>query len=205
MFRNLSKRGIPRLLIEKIIELIKDETSLKNREKTETIADSFRTDSLCKSVETDFDEEHGTYYIDLEYEQNGVVLNKSINWDFLTGPEFTEVNAAHETLRQYPQPPYMLSLDKNTYQIESQDELVTFLFEKIKKGLYVQRYKGLGEMNPNQLWETTMDPTNRTLLQVNINDYFESEKLFDTLMGSDSTKRKEFIVENALHVKNLDI
>ena len=60
-------------------------------------------------------------------------------------------------------------------------------------------------MNPVQLWETTMDPENRTLLKVDINDYLESETIFDTLMGSDSSKRKEFIMENALNVKNLDI
>ena len=72
-------------------------------------------------------------------------------------------------------------------------------------GVNIQRYKGLGEMNPDQLWETTMDPENRTLLNVNINDFLESEEIFDTLMGSDSNKRKVFITENALNVKNLDI
>ena len=72
-------------------------------------------------------------------------------------------------------------------------------------GANVQRFKGLGEMNPDQLWETTMDPDFRTLLKVNINDFFQSETIFDTLMGSDSNKRKTFILENALNVKNLDI
>lgn len=60
-------------------------------------------------------------------------------------------------------------------------------------------------MNPSQLWETTMDPKNRTILKVNINDLYKSETIFDTLMGSDSGKRKDFILENALNVKNLDI
>jgi len=82
---------------------------------------------------------------------------------------------------------------------------VTFLFDRLKKGLSIQRYKGLGEMNPEQLWETTMDPEKRTLLQVGINDFHECEEIFDTLMGSDSTKRKDFIIENALNVRNLDI
>jgi DNA gyrase subunit B len=83
--------------------------------------------------------------------------------------------------------------------------LVSTLFDKIKSKLSIQRYKGLGEMNPSQLWETTMDPNFRTLLKVNINDFFESENIFDTLMGTDSNKRKEFILKNALNVKNLDI
>ncbi|MDD8012883.1 MAG: DNA topoisomerase IV subunit B, partial [Acidobacteriota bacterium] len=67
------------------------------------------------------------------------------------------------------------------------------------------RYKGLGEMNPAQLWETTMDPENRTLLQVGINDFHECEEIFDTLMGNDAAKRKDFIQQNALNVRNLDI
>jgi DNA gyrase subunit B len=123
----------------------------------------------------------------------------------LTGPLFAKINEGYEKLKEYPHPPYSVKVGKEVITIENKKELVSYLFEKIKKGLYIQRYKGLGEMNPDQLWETTMDPRNRTLLKVNINDFFESETIFDTLMGSDSTKRKEFILENALNVKNLDI
>jgi DNA gyrase subunit B len=89
--------------------------------------------------------------------------------------------------------------------VENRKELVSFLFERLKKGLSIQRYKGLGEMNPEQLWETTMDPENRTLLKVAVNDLQESEAIFDTLMGNDASKRKEFILKNALNVRNLDI
>jgi DNA gyrase subunit B len=98
-----------------------------------------------------------------------------------------------------------VTLGNDEFEIISRKELVSELFEKIKRGLYIQRYKGLGEMNPSQLWETTMDPKNRTILKVHINDFYKSEIIFDTLMGSDSTKRKDFILENALNVKNLDI
>ena len=89
--------------------------------------------------------------------------------------------------------------------IENERDVVSILYDKVKKGVYIQRYKGLGEMNPDQLWETTMNPENRTLLKVEINDFYESEIIFDTLMGSDSMKRRTFIEENALNVKNLDI
>ena len=94
---------------------------------------------------------------------------------------------------------------KDEFVVEDERDVVHLLFERIKKGVYIQRYKGLGEMNPDQLWETTMNPENRTLLKVEINDFFESEAIFDTLMGSDSMKRRVFIEENALNVKNLDI
>ena len=74
-----------------------------------------------------------------------------------------------------------------------------------EKGISIQRYKGLGEMNPEQLWETTMDPATRSMLQVTIDDAMEADKIFDVLMGEDVPSRKRFIQTQAQHVKNLDI
>jgi DNA gyrase subunit B len=84
-------------------------------------------------------------------------------------------------------------------------ELLTFFMDTAKKGLSIQRYKGLGEMNPDQLWETTMEPTNRTLLQVKIEDVVEADNVFTVLMGDQVEPRRDFIEQNALNVSNLDI
>ena len=84
-------------------------------------------------------------------------------------------------------------------------ELLAFYMESAKKGLSIQRYKGLGEMNPEQLWETTMNPENRTLLQVKIEDDIETDGIFTVLMGDQVEPRRNFIELNALNVSNLDI
>ena len=202
---SLERRGMPRLLTEKLIELITDENTLKNLKKTESIGKYLKANNFCLGYSIHFDDEYAMHTLDIEYELNGVKMAKSLNWEFLTGPEFAEVNEVEEKLKEYPVSPFSFQIGKDDFQEENEREMLAQLFERVKKGLSIQRYKGLGEMNPDQLWETTMDPKNRVLLKVNINDFHESEEIFDTLMGNDANKRKEFILLNALNVKNLDI
>ncbi len=89
--------------------------------------------------------------------------------------------------------------------VNDRQELLNHFFSRAKKGQYIQRYKGLGEMNPGQLWETTMDPEKRVLLQVKIEDTYEAEQIFTVLMGDQVEPRREFIEQNALSVSNLDV
>ncbi|MBJ6798704.1 DNA topoisomerase (ATP-hydrolyzing) subunit B [Geomonas propionica] len=95
--------------------------------------------------------------------------------------------------------------DKVMFESESQDDILSWFMESAKKGLYIQRYKGLGEMNPEQLWETTMHQENRVLLQVKIEDAVAAEEIFTVLMGDQVEPRREFIEQNALNVVNLDV
>ena len=89
--------------------------------------------------------------------------------------------------------------------LHSLDELVEYFIDAGKKGIAINRYKGLGEMNPDQLWATTMDPAVRTLLQVQAEDHTEADLMFTTLMGDQVEPRRKFIEDNALDVKNLDV
>jgi DNA gyrase subunit B len=205
LMNNLEKHGMPRPLTKRLVRTIDSENDFKDKAKAKAIAQLLLKDALCKNVEIKFDKEYGAYTLDLEFEMNGVNTRKVVDHDFLTGPEFSDIKDLYGKLDELPSAPYSIEIGKENFVQDNRKELVTFLFERLQKGLSIQRYKGLGEMNPDQLWETTMDPEHRTLLRVGINDFHECEELFDTLMGNDAAKRKEFIVQNALNVRNLDI
>jgi DNA gyrase subunit B len=104
------------------------------------------------------------------------------------------------------QPPlYLIRKGKQETYAYSDDEREDILEKMGKDGINIQRYKGLGEMNPEQLWKTTMDPQTRTLLQVTIDDAIEADHIFSVLMGDNVEPRREFIEQNAEYVRNLDI
>jgi DNA gyrase subunit B len=205
LMSNLAKRGMPRPLTKKLVETIRSENDFKDKVKTKAMAQQLLKSALCKEVEIKFDKEYAAHTLEIEFEMNGVITRKVIDHAFLTGPEFSDINEVYAKLADYPPAPYQVQIGKENFIVENRRDLLEILFERLKKGLSIQRYKGLGEMNPEQLWETTMDPENRTLLQVGVNDFHECEEIFDTLMGNDAAKRKDFIQQNALNVRNLDI
>ncbi len=119
--------------------------------------------------------------------------------------KYNEFNKICETIQEYFLSPSKLTLNENEIEIYTPRDLVSKGLEQVKKGASVQRYKGLGEMNPDQLWETTLDPEFRSLLQVKIDDAQRADEIFEQLMGDDVDKRKTFIQSNAEKVVNLDV
>jgi DNA gyrase subunit B len=151
------------------------------------------------------DAEHGVARLIVRVRQNGSAQETQLDSAFLAGPEFAELQRLAVDLRKAGEPPFTIVTGGKTTTATSLSGAVAEFLSQARKGLDVQRYKGLGEMNPDQLWSTTMNPDTRTLLQVRIEDAYEADLMFSTLMGDEVEPRRRFIEDNALAVKNLDI
>ncbi|MEZ4819816.1 MAG: DNA gyrase subunit B [Bdellovibrionota bacterium] len=138
--------------------------------------------------------------------QKGVRVYTTLTSEYFTSNELLGLQKLLATIEELGHAPYYIEDDKaEVVEVFNIIEWLSVVMEKAKKGISVQRYKGLGEMNPDQLWETTMDPEVRTLLQVNVEDAANADEIFTVLMGDQVEPRRNFIEENALRVKNLDV
>jgi DNA gyrase subunit B len=198
-----------------------DKTFFTDREKVVAFADSLNTKTRSASVQPD--EEHQAHGIVVEDRTGGYPKYHRIDLNFVTTSEFRTLANSYQDVKDVKGPMVVKSgaaaqeaeepvegeapkaKDNADVQVASVDELVEFFIGAGKKGIAINRYKGLGEMNPDTLWETTMDPAKRTLLQVKAEDHTEADLMFTTLMGDQVEPRRKFIEDNALDVKNLDI
>jgi len=136
---------------------------------------------------------------------NGLVNTTTLKYSFFESSDYKAIaNLTQQTLDLITTDSYFLKNEK-TFEFNNLEDGINQLFTIAKKGLTISRFKGLGEMNPEQLWETTMDPETRRLLQVTIEDAVGADEIFSTLMGDVVEPRREFIEQNALYVTNLDV
>jgi DNA gyrase subunit B len=179
-----------------------DKNILKDRMKLEKVLNMIKEKDQNTSIgEVMLDEEHQTYGVELK-RQN---YKLSLDINFITSPEFRELENLFSIIKDFGTLPYRVKIKDETKEITRSKELLESILSAAKRGLTIQRYKGLGEMNPHQLWETTMDPDKRTLLQVTIQDSVEADSIFTILMGDQVEPRKEFITTHALEARNIDI
>jgi DNA gyrase subunit B len=153
-------------------------------------------------MKTDFDTEHNRYFADVDFQLSGKPHFFKIDFDFLSSPEFEELRRLSAQLEDTFPMPIRYESAKKTKEFSKWTNLRDFFFEEGRAGAYIQRYKGLGEMNAEQLWDTTMRPDTRQLLQVSIEDAMAADDIFSMLMGDEVPPRKEFIETNALNVRN---
>jgi DNA gyrase subunit B len=151
------------------------------------------------------DEEHGCDALVYQTTMAGAPRETRLDHDYLSGPEWGELAALHAAIAEIGPGPYRLETPDGEEEVDDVFAAVEALKRSAAQGQNIQRYKGLGEMNPQQLWETTMDPERRTMLQVRVDDTVEADEVFSVLMGDAVEPRREFIEKHALDVQNLDV
>ena len=151
-------------------------------------------------------EEDGEYEFTVKEIKNGGKPS-FINWDFFTSPELKNMISIYNKYRDVISDEYIMNYEgeEKGGSVNGPEKLIQEIMERAKKGLNIQRYKGLGEMNPDQLWKTTMDPEKRRLLRIKVGDVVDADDIFTVLMGDKVEPRREFIQNNALEVKELDV
>ena len=160
---------------------------------------------ILQEARVEWQDDDQSYRIVFITYENGLSRMTTVDNALLTSPEMRELRTITEHLGELGPPPYVLHGNNVESTASNFDELLQTVYTSGKKDLGVQRYKGLGEMNPGQLWDTTMDPIQRSLLQVTIEDAVEADNIFTTLMGDQVDPRKTFIERHAREVANLDV
>lgn len=209
----LERMGRDKAVLE-ILALMEgfDETSLKTKKSLQAVEkhiqkqiDDFHPETTLEGFEEEEDTEHGGFKVVIKTSTESVNKETHISYDFLTSAEFTELNKVALKLSGLGSAPYGFTYKDTDFLAYTLTELLDLILTEGKKGINIQRYKGLGEMNPDQLWETTMDPDTRMLLKVNVEDVVEADETFTKLMGDEVEPRRKFIEDNALMVRNLDV
>ncbi len=214
IFESLERRGLDPRIVEAAAlgaglaaaELAEHEGDRQQLERRFTAyLESGYPETLPLEIEWSRDEEHGSWRMTVRSYQSGVIRVVVFDREFLESSDYQRFLRFRDRAARAGSPPFRLVSGDQTEQAPTARQLHLRVLELGRKGQYIQRYKGLGEMNPEQLWETTMDPAFRLLIQVQVEDAYEADETFSTLMGDAVEPRKEFIEKNALNVENLDI
>jgi DNA gyrase subunit B len=189
-----------------------NETQLAQREEMEKVIKNIQDNLAVKTVLTAYyevelsqDPERHWWLPNVNVTSHGVTHKILINKDLFLSPDYRKLTEMGAKLNQLLKSGAYIQREEKKQTFTSFAAAMSWLIAEAKKGQSIQRYKGLGEMNPDQLWETTMDPERRCMLQVKVEDAVAADQIFTTLMGDEVEPRRQFIESNALDVVNLDI
>jgi DNA gyrase subunit B len=210
----LEKRGFHKELIETLIQNgVKDKRFLQDIKKLNQIKQILeKKDYVTRDIV--LNEDYNLYEMKVkpprknEEISNGEPREVIIGRGLIFSNNFQHAVILGQKVLKYDHPSFVVyekGKPNGEVQIEDKHNLLFYMMNEGKRGIAVQRYKGLGEMNPEQLWKTTMDPTHRTLLRVKVEDVVETDEIFTVLMGDEVEPRRDFIQTNALEVSTLDV
>ena len=202
--QRIQKKGYPRSLIQFLLENgVRNKATFEEKGKIADLQKQLRKSGF-EVFDLSWDEEHNLYIFEVQ-ESNGKESRIRVHWDLIASVEYRHLYQIRQEIQEMAPPPYLLIERGKQVIVDQEEELLQSLNQLGREGLNIQRYKGLGEMNPEQLWETTMNPETRTLLKVKVEDAIEADEIFSILMGDEVEQRRQFIEENALFVQRLDI
>jgi DNA gyrase subunit B len=188
------------------LELLKHHDQVKDQvQKIFDKAQKLHPELEVRLAKIERDEEHACDALVYQTNVAGAPRETKLDFDYVSGAEWGELASLHAAIAEIGPGPYKLETPEGVDEVDDVFEAVEALKKAAAQGQTIQRYKGLGEMNPEQLWETTMDPARRTMLQVRVDDMVEADSVFSILMGDAVEPRREFIEKYALDVQNLDI
>jgi DNA gyrase subunit B len=188
------------------LALLKNSAALKEQpDKIFKRAQRAHPELEVRSVKIEHDPEHDCGMLVFTTNMAGAPRETRLDYAYLSGAEWTDLASLHGTFAELGAGPYSIKTVEGTADVDDVFAALEAVKRAAAQGQTIQRYKGLGEMNPEQLWETTMDPEKRTLLQVRVDDQVEANDVFTVLMGDAVEPRREFIEKHALDVQNLDV
>jgi DNA gyrase subunit B len=202
-------RRISSLYDESVLRALQDlgEISLSDEASANKAAEKLRPilGATGSEVIVAFNQEAGTYRLEVNKYVHGNLQSCIVDSDFLASGDYGQIIKTSAMLQGLLGDGAMVQRGEKAQAVSTFKEALDWLLAEAKHGLNIQRYKGLGEMNPEQLWETTMDPQVRRLLKVQIDDAIAADEIFTTLMGDQVEPRRAFIEDNALGAHNIDV